>query len=69
MDLNVALLQIKPKLGRVADNLALIKEQVEQAITIKADLRRECMNSPLLCDENLSMTMRELTRINRERNC
>lgn len=38
MDFSVALLQIKPKLGRVADNLALIKEQVEQAIVQKADL-------------------------------
>lgn len=38
MDFSVALLQIKPKLGRVADNLALIQEQVEQAIAHKADL-------------------------------
>lgn len=38
MDFSVALLQIKPKLGRVTDNLALIKEQVEQAIAQKADL-------------------------------
>ena len=38
MDFTVALLQIKPKLGRVADNLALIQEQVEQAIAQKADL-------------------------------
>lgn len=38
MDFSVALLQIKPKLGRVADNLALIQEQVEQAIAQKADL-------------------------------
>ena len=38
MDFSVALLQIKPKLGRVADNLALIQEQVEQAIDQKADL-------------------------------
>ena len=38
MDFSVALLQIKPKLGRVADNLALIQEQVAQAIAQKADL-------------------------------
>jgi len=38
MDFSVALLQIKPKLGRVTDNLALIQEQVEQAIAQKADL-------------------------------
>lgn len=38
MDFTAALLQIKPKLGRVADNLALICDQVEQAITMKADL-------------------------------
>ncbi|MDK9717729.1 MAG: carbon-nitrogen hydrolase [Trichlorobacter sp.] len=38
MDFSVALLQIKPKLGRVADNLALIQEQLEQAIAKKADL-------------------------------
>lgn len=38
MDFSVALLQIKPKLGRVADNLALIQEQVEQAIAQQADL-------------------------------
>ncbi len=38
MNFTAALLQIKPKLGRVADNLALIQEQVEQAILQKADL-------------------------------
>lgn len=38
MDFSVALLQIKPKLGRVQDNLALIREQVEQAIAQGADL-------------------------------
>jgi len=38
MDFCVALVQIKPKLGRVADNLALIQEQVEQAILQQADL-------------------------------
>ena len=38
MDFTVALLQIKPKLGRVQDNLALIREQVEQAISQQADL-------------------------------
>ncbi len=38
MDFSVAMLQIKPKLGRVADNLSLLKEQVEMAIEQKADL-------------------------------
>lgn len=38
MDFSVALLQIKPKLGRVQDNLTLIREQVEQAIAQGADL-------------------------------
>lgn len=38
MDYSVALLQIKPKLGCVADNLTLIREQVEQAISLQADL-------------------------------
>ena len=38
MDFSVALLQIKPKLGQVADNLSLIREAVEQAISRKADL-------------------------------
>jgi len=38
MDFSAALLQIKPKLGRVADNLVLIQEQVAQAIAQKADL-------------------------------
>lgn len=38
MDFSVALLQIKPKLGRVQDNLELITAQVEQAIACKADL-------------------------------
>jgi predicted amidohydrolase len=38
MDFSVALLQIKPKLGRVSDNLALIKEQVALAIEQQADL-------------------------------
>jgi len=38
MNVTAALLQIKPKLGRVADNLALIQDQVEQAISQKADL-------------------------------
>lgn len=37
-DLNAALVQLKPKLGRVADNLALIREQVELAIEQQADL-------------------------------
>lgn len=38
MDFTAALLQIKPKLGRVQDNLELIRSQVEQAIDRKADL-------------------------------
>lgn len=38
MDFSAALLQIKPKLGRVGDNLALIREQIEQAIALQADL-------------------------------
>lgn len=38
MNFTAALLQIKPKLGRVAYNLALIQEQVGQAISQKADL-------------------------------
>ncbi len=38
MDMRVALLQIKPKLGRIADNLSLIQEQVAQAISQQADL-------------------------------
>ena len=38
MDFTAALLQIKPKLGRVQDNLELIRAQVEQAIDRKADL-------------------------------
>jgi len=37
-DLNAALVQLKPKLGRVADNLSLIREQVERAIEQQADL-------------------------------
>jgi NAD+ synthase (glutamine-hydrolysing) len=37
-DFTAALLQIKPKLGKVADNLELIKKQVEQAIDGGADL-------------------------------
>ena len=38
MDFSAALLQIKPKLGRVSDNLTMIREQVEQAIGQQADL-------------------------------
>lgn len=38
MDFTAALLQIKPKLGRVGDNLVLIRDQVEQAIVQQADL-------------------------------
>ncbi len=38
MDFSVALLQIKPKLGQIQDNLELITAQVEQAIACKADL-------------------------------
>jgi predicted amidohydrolase len=38
MDFSAALVQIKPKLGRVADNLIMIREQVEQAIVQQADL-------------------------------
>ena len=38
MDFTAALAQIKPKLGCVADNLALIEERIEEAKTAKADL-------------------------------
>lgn len=38
MEFTAALLQLKPKLGRVEDNLELIRAQVEQAIAHKADL-------------------------------
>ncbi|QEM68847.1 carbon-nitrogen hydrolase [Geobacter sp. FeAm09] len=38
MDFTVVLAQIKPKLGCVADNLALIEERIEQAKAAKADL-------------------------------
>lgn len=38
MDLNVALAQIKPKLGCVADNLATVEAAVEQAVTAGAGL-------------------------------
>ncbi len=38
MDFSVALVQIKPKLGRVSDNLTMIREQVEEAIVQQADL-------------------------------
>jgi len=37
-DLTAALVQIKPKLGRVADNLVLIRQQVTLAIEQGADL-------------------------------
>lgn len=38
MDFTAVLAQIKPKLGCVADNLALIEERIQQAIAAKADL-------------------------------
>ena len=38
MDFTAILAQIKPKLGCVAYNLALIEEQIQQAIAAKADL-------------------------------
>lgn len=38
MDFTAVLAQIKPKLGCVADNLALIEEHIQQAISAKADL-------------------------------
>jgi predicted amidohydrolase len=38
MDFTVALAQIKPKLGCIADNLAIIEEQTATAIREKADL-------------------------------
>jgi len=38
MDFTAILAQIKPKLGCVADNLALIEEHIQQAISAKADL-------------------------------
>lgn len=38
MDFRVALAQIKPKLGCIADNLALIEAQIARAICDKADL-------------------------------
>jgi predicted amidohydrolase len=37
-DFTAILAQIKPKLGCVADNLALIEERIQAAITAKADL-------------------------------
>ena len=37
-DFTAVLAQIKPKLGCVADNLALIEEHIQRAITDKADL-------------------------------
>jgi len=37
-DLTAVLAQIKPKLGCVADNLALIEERIAQAVLAKADL-------------------------------
>jgi predicted amidohydrolase len=38
MDFTAVLAQIKPKLGCVADNLALIEERIKEAILAKADL-------------------------------
>ena len=38
MDFKVVLAQIKPKLGCIADNLALIEERIQKAIAAKADL-------------------------------
>jgi len=38
MDFTAVLAQIKPKLGCVADNLALIEERIQQAIATGADL-------------------------------
>ena len=38
MNFTAALLQIKPKLGQVFDNLAMIREQLELAIAQQADL-------------------------------
>jgi len=38
MDISVALAQIKPKLGCVADNLQLVDDAVERAIACQADL-------------------------------
>jgi len=38
MNFTAVLAQIKPKLGCVADNLALIEERIQQAIAAKADL-------------------------------
>jgi len=37
-DLTAALVQIKPKLGKVADNLSLIRHQITLAIEQGADL-------------------------------
>jgi predicted amidohydrolase len=38
MDFTAVLAQIKPKLGCVAENLALVEEQIKQAVSAKADL-------------------------------
>ncbi|HEY3306976.1 MAG TPA: nitrilase-related carbon-nitrogen hydrolase [Desulfuromonadaceae bacterium] len=38
MDFKAVLAQIKPKLGCIADNLALIEERIQDAIDAKADL-------------------------------
>lgn len=54
--------------GAVAAAAPVFEPSLTPALLPDADLRRERIASPLLRDENLCVTLRELSRIDRERN-
>jgi hypothetical protein len=55
--------------GNVADRGTILEEDFVLAHIEEGALRRERIFSPMMRDENLSVTMRELRRIEKERNC
>jgi predicted amidohydrolase len=55
--------------GEVTDRGSLLEEDFVLAKVEEGALRRERIFSPMMRDENLGVTMKELKRIDRERDC
>jgi predicted amidohydrolase len=55
--------------GSVVARGALLQEDLVSALMPEANLRRERIFAPMMRDENLGVTLKELTRIERERDC
>lgn len=55
--------------GEVTDNGALLEEDFVLAKVDGGALRRERIFSPMMRDENLAITVKELKRIDREKDC